>query len=81
MFKSTKLAIAAALILSTATAALASKDSSSDPGGFVVPGSMDGVNPAYHPQIFGSSQAREAWGYAPLPRTLRHLQLRRPNHR
>ena len=44
MLTKTKIAVAAALILGTASAALA--------GGSVMPGSMDGVNPAYHPRWF-----------------------------
>ena len=39
-----KLVLAAALVFGTASAALA--------GGYVVPGSTDGVNPAYHPRWF-----------------------------
>jgi hypothetical protein len=39
-----KLALAAALVLGTASTALA--------GGYVLPGSMDGVNPVYHPRWF-----------------------------
>ena len=38
-----KLAVAAALVLGTASSAFA---------GYVLPGSMDGVNPAYHPRWF-----------------------------
>jgi hypothetical protein len=44
MLTKIKLALAAALVLGTASTALA--------GGYVVPGSMDGVNPAYHPRWF-----------------------------
>jgi hypothetical protein len=44
MLTKTKLALAAALVLGTASTALA--------GGYVLPGSMDGVNPAYHPRWF-----------------------------
>ena len=39
-----KLALAAVLVLGTASTALA--------GGYVLPGSMDGVNPVYHPRWF-----------------------------
>jgi hypothetical protein len=38
-----KIVLAAALMLGTASAASA---------GYVLPGSMDGVNPAYHPRSF-----------------------------
>jgi len=44
MLTKMKLALAAALVLGTASTALA--------GGYVLPGSMDGVNPAYHPRWF-----------------------------
>src|ERR1700720_3657807 len=44
MLNKTKIALAAALVIGTASTALAA--------GFVVPGSMDGVNPAYHPRWF-----------------------------
>jgi hypothetical protein len=44
MLTKIKFALAAALVLGTASTALA--------GGYVVPGSMDGVNPAYHPRWF-----------------------------
>jgi hypothetical protein len=39
-----KLVLAAALVLGTASTALAQ--------GYVLPGSMDGVNPVYHPRWF-----------------------------
>jgi hypothetical protein len=42
-----KLALAAVLVLGAASTALAGGT-----GGYVVPGSMDGVNPAYHPRWF-----------------------------
>jgi hypothetical protein len=44
MLTKIKLALAAVLVLGAASTALA--------GGSVVPGSMDGVNPAYHPRWF-----------------------------
>jgi hypothetical protein len=61
--KMIKLALAGALILGTASAALAS-DSGDYSGGFVMPGSMDGVNPVYHPGIFGNTAAAKAYGFA-----------------
>lgn len=59
------------LLLATAvgalavTSAVASDRSSnrSDRGGFVVPGSLVGVNPAYHPDIFGNPAAASAYGF------------------
>jgi hypothetical protein len=44
MLTKTKIALAAALVIGTASTALAS--------GYVLPGSTDGVNPAYHPRWF-----------------------------
>jgi hypothetical protein len=44
MLTKTKIVLAAALMLGSASAAMA--------GGYVVPGSMDGVNPALHPRWF-----------------------------
>jgi hypothetical protein len=52
MLTRTKAALAAALILSTASlgtvSALASDNSGEYSGGFVIQGSTDGVNPVYH---------------------------------
>jgi hypothetical protein len=65
MLTKTKIAFAAVALLSLAgaSAASASDNSSGDyHGGFVMPGSMDGVNPAYHPDWF-SSRANGS-GYA-----------------
>lgn len=77
MFTKTKIALAIALVLSSAAAALAASDASEERGGFVIPGSMDGVNPVYHPDIFGNANAqatkrlqqdRSEWGKAPYRR-------------
>lgn len=46
-----KIVLAAVLIFATAGAALAANEHD-EKGGFVVPGSTDGVNPAYHPTLF-----------------------------
>jgi hypothetical protein len=51
------LAVATALgVLGAATAAASDHDRDRDRerGGFVIPGSTDGVNPAMHPEYFGS---------------------------
>jgi hypothetical protein len=32
-------------------------------GGFVIPCSLDGVNPAYHPGIFGNLAVARAYGF------------------
>jgi hypothetical protein len=66
MFTNTKIVLAAALILGTASAALAS-DHEDQSGGFVMPGSMDGVNPVYHPDIFGNPATAKAYGFVQSP--------------
>jgi hypothetical protein len=38
-------------------------DRGRDRYGSVVPCSLDGVNPAYHPEIFGSPAAASAYGF------------------
>jgi hypothetical protein len=62
MLTKTKIILAATLLLGTASAALAS-DHEDQSGGFVMPGSMDGVNPVYHPGIFGNPAAARAYGF------------------
>jgi hypothetical protein len=81
MFTKAKIALAVALVLSSGVAALAGgkdDDGGGGAGGFVIPGSMDGVNPVYHPDIFGDVNAQSAkrtlqqdrseWGKAPYRR-------------
>jgi len=71
MLTKTKVVLAAALMLGTASAALAG-DQTDDRGGFVVPGSTVGVNPVYHPDIFGNasnaSEGGKAYGYVASPK-------------
>jgi hypothetical protein len=56
--------ITALLILSTASQTWADHTPWYDRGGFVKPCSLDGVNPAYHPDIFGNpAAAREIYGF------------------
>ena len=76
MLTKTKVALAAALIIGSASlgtvSALASDNSGEYSGGFVVSGSS-AVNPAYHPR-WSSTQIKggEAFGYvAPRANTLR----------
>jgi len=78
MFTKTKIALATVLVLSSGVAALAASDASEERGGFVIEGSMDGVNPVYHPDLFGNlnalatkrtlQQDRSEWGKAPYRR-------------
>jgi hypothetical protein len=71
--KRTMIAISAAVALGIVGAASVAKasDKDEDRGGFVMPGSMVGVNPAFHPDVFGragfASRARNAYGYAASP--------------
>jgi len=59
----TKIALALALILGSASTVLAAEDTSPNGGGFVTPGSLDGVNPAYHPGIFGNPAVARSYGF------------------
>jgi hypothetical protein len=62
MLTKTKIALAALLMLGTASAVLAD-GTNNDNGGSVVPGSLDGVNPAYHPGIFGNAATARSYGF------------------
>jgi len=78
MLTKTKVVLAAALMLGTASAALAGDSGENSFGGSVMPGSMDGVNPAHHPRWFPDyprhDSAGAAYGYtAPKP-AHRHVQ-------
>jgi hypothetical protein len=58
------LAVAAAVsILGAASAAAGDRDRGNRERGYVVPCSLDGVNPAYHPEIFGNAAAAYAFGF------------------
>jgi hypothetical protein len=61
MSTKTKIALSVAVILGTASAALANDQSSEERGGFVIAGSTVGVNPAYHRDDLG--KAGTAYGY------------------
>jgi hypothetical protein len=57
-------ALTVATILGAASAAASDKsDRGRDRYGSVVPCSLDGVNPAYHPEIFGNPTAASAYGF------------------
>jgi hypothetical protein len=59
------LSLAAALgVLGVASAAASEHGGRGTRGGYVVPGSLDGVNPAYHPDIFGNAATANAYGFA-----------------
>ena len=63
MFTTTKLALAAVLVLGAASAALAENDRD-ERGGYVIPGSVDGVNPVFHPGYFPNASKAAKTGYA-----------------
>lgn len=50
-------------VLGTTYEAMAGSDRYSEPRGYVMPCSLDGVNPAYHPDIFGNPAAARAFGF------------------
>jgi hypothetical protein len=58
------LSLAAALgVLGVASAAASEHSGRGDRGGFVMPGSLVGVNPVYHPDIFGNPAVASAYGF------------------
>lgn len=57
MLSMTKMVLAAALVLGSGFAALAN-DRDGEEGGFVMPGSTDGVNPAFHRDWFPDHAAQ-----------------------
>jgi hypothetical protein len=61
MLAQMNIAVAAALLLDTAFGALAKGHG--NPGGSVRPCSLDGVNPAHHPQIFGNAATAREFGF------------------
>ncbi|HWF97498.1 MAG TPA: hypothetical protein VG291_21315 [Xanthobacteraceae bacterium] len=62
MLTKTKIVLATLLMLGTASAALADGNMNNS-GGSVMPGSLDGVNPAYHPGIFGNAATARSYGF------------------
>jgi hypothetical protein len=67
MLTKTKLALAAILVLGAGSLAQAGEenDGGNETGGYVLPGSMDGVNPVYHPRWFPQySHVMRAYGRA-----------------
>lgn len=62
------LAIITALSVLDAASAIASAQDSSrnsgrERGGFVMPCSLDGVNPVHHPDIFGNPAVARSYGF------------------
>jgi hexokinase len=69
MLNKTNIALAAALIAVSVTAALANDSGANDRGGYVVPGSTVGVNPVYHHRyahhVPNYSRPSDTYGYVP----------------
>lgn len=63
---------AVALGVAGAASVAQANEPTDEQGGFVVPGSMDGVNPVHHPRWFGPAARRAAangsgaYDYAPI---------------
>ena len=74
MLNQTEIALAAALVLGTASTALAKGHA--NPGGNVRPCSLDGVNPVRHPQIFGSAATARTYGFVQSPDQTWHVDQR-----
>jgi|HubBroStandDraft_4_1064222.scaffolds.fasta_scaffold904327_1 hypothetical protein len=68
MFNKSKIVVSVAItlgVLGTASAALAggNNDDGAHEGGFVIRCSLDGVNPVYHPDIFGNPAVAREYGF------------------
>jgi hypothetical protein len=74
MLNQTEIALAAVLVLATTSTALAKGHA--HPGGNVRPCSLDGVNPVYHPQIFGSAAIARTYGFVQSPDQTWHVDQR-----
>jgi len=64
--KSTIVGLATAIALGSVTTASASnenRDRDRERGGFVTTCSLDGVNPVYHPEIFGNPAVARSYGF------------------
>jgi hypothetical protein len=69
------LAIATALwVLGTTSAAWSSFNHHHHRGGFVMPCSLDGVNPVYHPDIFGNPAVASSYGFVLGPDRAWHVR-------
>jgi hypothetical protein len=69
-----KLAVAAALVLGTTSAALAKGHA--HPSGGVRSCSLVGVNPVYHPEIFGNAATARELGFVQGPDQAWHVDQR-----
>jgi hypothetical protein len=63
-------AVATSVSMLAIVSAVAASDNRGDRGGrehSVLPCSLDGVNPVYHPEIFGSAAAAASYGFVRSP--------------
>ena len=75
MLTRTRIALATAFVIGIATGAVAGgSDRDNDQGGFVMPGSLVGVNPAYHPDIFRNAATAKAYGFVQGPDRTWHVR-------
>jgi hypothetical protein len=76
--KSVMLAIAAALTVGTVGGVGAAKandhdDHGRERGGFVIACSLDGVNPAFHPEVFANAATARSMGFFQSPDGVWHV--------
>jgi hypothetical protein len=68
-------AITALGVLGAASAGASDRqDRNRERGGSVVPCSLDGVNPVYHPEIFGNAAAAQSYGFVQGPKGVWHVR-------
>lgn len=69
------LSLAAAMsVLGGASAPASEQSHRDDRGGHVMPGSLDGVNPVHHPDIFGNPAVAWAYGFVQSPDGVWHVR-------
>jgi hypothetical protein len=61
--KKALVALTALAVLGSTSAAWSFFDVRHDRGGYVLPCSLDGVNPVYHPYIFGNPALARSFGF------------------
>jgi hypothetical protein len=69
----TLLLAAALAVVGVASAVAADRDGGRERG-FVMPGSLNGVNPAYHPDIFGNPAVAREYGFVQSPDGVWHVR-------
>jgi hypothetical protein len=60
-------------ILGVASAAASDRNDRGRERGYVLPCSLDGVNPVHHPDIFGSPAAARSFGFVQGPDRVWHV--------